>query len=962
MGKIDYKKILEKLVKDDHHALDKIEKVIADSKKNDKFVYASLSFKEIVNDKEWNASEKERLLRLFGYEKSEQELEYIDKYSHKQKMDASVHMIKFNNLSGFTAYMNCFKDIESHYTGTYITKDESYRHILDAINNQASKTTEKYTDNRKVKYSEILTKEQELEFMKVALSILSEEDKKRLCADFYEAHCLKAVNNRSIFINIIKTGNIELIDEYVPYVDNISAYLSYAVDTGNIEVVRHFIADLGADINYYPKEAIYGLLTPLKRAINNNDYEMVEFLLDTGADINLSVLEEDFIDNLHNTSLKIFDRWNHVHPKRCKENDEDVKDLQYLRTSTPLEYATTINNYEQSQCYAGYLISFEGNTNYVYNKMKIDNEKPIEEQISRAKIINLLFEKADKSKGVNATDLLCTALVTQDTLNINKYIDYIIANKMEVDVNKLFNLFLYLNLDKYEELTSILMNFIEKYSKNSSKVKKQLFNMYLDKTVKYYAREGFVLNNFTSTLLNGIDNCDRKTIILMPYVKDVETAKKLMDLDFDIKQTDKDGKNILFRLLHYRYKRDKLTTKEKELFEFLTTINKETKERLIDIRHRDNYNKNALYYALRTMDTEDEYRYGSKEEVYTYTDFEDLVADFIDMLPEKEVNNKDVVEVLETRMTEFCSYNSARSNRIHADFVYQHHKKLMTALRRKMFFSDKIYQEIFEKLYPTEEYKIELLNSRVQVEPSLDFVYEVLDKNTKIQKISIAKNYDKYINYLIKTNASFEEFLCVFKKLIDDVKKLEQFYKRNITKRYNVDKYLEYVKNKYNVSYNDLSSFILRMIIFGIRKYGSDNLPLILELCPFFDINTVIYDEDIKMSYYTHLAEVTVDDYDDEGYPVEPEDRFEAENLRLDYDDNILFTGALIHYGILINDIELVKYLQSIGAKTKLIIEGENHTWDYVNSTAMAALLEPEVGPRDLAELDEEERKYLLGL
>lgn len=960
MGKIDYKKILEKLVKDDHHALDKIEKVIADSKKNDKFVYASLSFKEIVNDKEWDASEKERLLRLFGYEKYEQKLEYTDEYDHKQKMDAAVHMIKFNNLSGFTAYMNCFKDIESHYKGTDTTKDESYRHILDAINNQTSKTAEKYTDNRKVKYSEILNKEQELEFIKVALSILSKEDKKRLCADFYEAHCLKAVNNRSIFINIIKTGNIELIDEYVPYVDNISAYLSYAVDTGNIEVVRHFIADLGADVNYYPKEVIYGLLTPLKRAITNNDYEMVEFLYNNGADINLSVLEEDFMDNLHNTSLKIFDRWNHVQPNSCKEDDKDVKDLQYLRTSTPLKYATTISNYEQSRDYAGYLISFEGNTNYVDNRIEINNEKPTEELINRAKIINLLFEKADKSKGFDATDLLCTALITQDTLNSNKYIDYIIANKMEVDVNKLFNLFLYLKLDEYEVLTSILMKFIEKYSKSPLKTKNQLLNMYLEKTVKYYVREGFVLNNFTSTLLNDIDNCDRKSIILMPYVKDVETAKKLIEMGFDINQTDENGKNILFRLLCYRYNRNELTVKEKELFEFLTTINKETKERLVDIMHRDKDNKNALYYALRTMHTEEEYRYGSKEEVYTYTDFEGVVADFIDMLPEEEVNNKDIVELLEKRMTKYFAYNSVRSDRIHADFVYQHHKKLMEALRRKMIFSDKIYQEIFEKLYPTEEYKIELLNSRVQVEPTLDFVYEVLDKNTKIQKLSIADNYDKYINFLNKTNASFEEFLCVFKKLIDDVKKLEQFYKRNITKRYNVDKYLEYIKNKHNVSYNDLPSYILKMILFGIRKFGSTNLPLILELCPFFDINTVIYDEDIKMSYYTHLGEVT--DYDDEGYPIEPEDRFEAENLRLDYDDNILFTGALIHYGILINDIELVKYLQSIGAKTKLIIEGEDHTWDYVNSTAMAALLEPEVGPRDLAELDEEERKYLLGL
>lgn len=955
MKKINYQKILKKLVEDDHHALDKIERVVADSKKNDEF-NVSLSFEKIINDKEWNASEKERLLRLFGYEKYEQELEYFDKYGNKQVMNATVHMVMFHNLSGFTAYMNCFKDIESHYVGTYITKDEAYRDILNSINNQAS---DEYIENWKVKYSKKLTKEQELEFMKVALSILSEEDKKRLCADFYKAHCLKAVSNESIFINIIETGNIELIDEYVPYIDNISAYLSYAVDTGNIEVVRHFIADLGADINYYPKEVIYGLLTPLKRAITNNDYEMFEFLYNNGADVNLYVLEEDFIDNLHNTSLKIFDRWNNVQPKSYKKDNNDVKDLQYLRTSTPLEYATNISNYEK-KFYAKYLISFEGNTNYIDNRMEIDNEKPTKEQINRAKIVNLLFKQADKRKGFNATNLICTALVTQDILNINKYIDYIIENNMEVDVTKLFNLFLFLDLDEYEALTSILMKFIEKYSENSSKTKIQLLNMYLDKTVRRYVREGLSLNNFISTLLNDLDNCDRKSIILMPYVKDVETAKKLMDLGFDISQTDENGKNILFRLLHYRYNRDKLTTKEKELFEFLTTINKETKERLIDITHRDNDNKNALYYALLTMDTEDEYKYGSKEKVYTYTEFEDLVADYINILPEKEVNNKDIIEVLETRMTEFYAYNSISSDRVHADFVYQHHKKLMEALRRKMVFSNKIYQEIFERLYPTDESGVELLNSRVQVEPSLDFVYKILDKNTEIQKISISNNYDGYMNYLNKTNASFEEFLCVFKKLADDVNNLKQFYEQNISKRYDVDKYLDYVKNKYNVSYNDLSSYILRMILFGIRKYGSDNLPLILELCPFFDVNTIVYNEDIGMSYWYHLADVTVAYYNEDGDPVEPEDRYEAENLETDYDENILFTGSLIHYGILINDIKLVEYLKSIGASFKLVIEGEEHSWDYVNSTAIASLIEREIGPRDLAEFTDEERNYML--
>lgn len=937
MGKIDYQKILKKIIEDEHHNFEKIEKVVFDSRNNNIiYNYASLSFAEIVNDKEWSISEKERLLRLFSHEKYEYKLEYYDEYNNKKEMDAYAHMIKFDNLSGFTAYMNCFNDKK------YI-RDNKYKSILNVINNQASK-------------------EQKLEFMKAALSILDEEDKKRLCADFYEAFTIESVSNESIFINIIKTCSIELIDEYVPYIDNISAYLSYAVATGNIEVVKHFLDDLGADINYYPKEGIYGLLTPLKKAIFKNDYEMFKFLLDYGADINLSVLEEDFIDNLHNTSLNIFHNvWHGAHYKDCKEDDEEVKKLQYLRTSTPLEYAITLKNkwiHEHNS--TDFSIYFDGDENYVDNSVEINTVNHTDEQKNRAKIINLLFEKTDKSRGFDETNLICSALVTQDTLNINKYIDYVIENKIKVDIKKIFDIFLSLNLNKYEELNSTLINFVEKYSKNPSKVFKQLFEIYLKEKVKRYLSKKFILNDFTSTLLDKIDSSVRKNIILMPYVKDVNTTEELLKLGFDINQTDEDGKNILFRLLWNRYSYDELDAEEKKLFEFLTKINPETNKRLIDISHRDKKNKNALFYALQKIHTNDKYIYRSKEKVYTYTEFEDLVADFIDMLPAEEVNNSDVINVLEKRMTE---WDSDFGEQIHAEFVYQHHKKLMEAFRRKLIFSDKIYQEIFERLYPNEEKELEVLNNRVQVEASLDFVYEVLDKNTEIQKLSIDKTYNKYITYLSEDDASFEEFLCVFRKIISDIDELNLFYEQNITKKYNREKFLKYVKNKYNVSYNDLSVYIFRMLIVGIKKYGSDKLPLILELCPGYDINTIVFEENIGMSYWQHLATIT--DFDEDGNQIELEGRYEATNIRRDWNDNIIFTGSLIHYGILINDIELVKYLKSVGASVKLIIEGEDYSWDYVNSNAMLDLIESEIGskgPKDLDGFNEEEMKYLLNL
>lgn len=958
MGEINYKKLLLKLIEDNHHELNKIEKVILDSRNGDYYNRADLSFDFIINDKEWNAEEKEKLLRLFGYEKFEHKLEYTSKYNNTEEMDAASHMIAFDNLSGFTAYMNCFKDIKQHYVGSYITKDEAYKSILYLINAQTDK---QFVERKDIKYSKVFTKERELEFMKAALSILSEEDKKRLCADYYVAHTLKAVSNESIFINIIKTCNIELIDEYVKYIDNISSYLSYAVETGNISVVKHFL-DLGADINYYPNEGIYGLLTPLKRAITNNDYEMVKFLTDNGADIDLSVQEKDFIDNLHNTSLNIFDRWNNVHLKNCKENDNDVKDLKYLRTSTPLEYAITLekdNNYLHKYCYNRYSISFEGETNYVKNSINIDIHPTThtEEQINRAKIVNLLFEKSNKQ--FDATNLICSALVTQDTENINKYINYVIENKMEIDINRVFKVFLSLNLNDFSEFIDVLMQLIKQYSENPTETIKELFDKYLEEKAKHHVIKEFYLNDYTNTLLNCLSSDERKNIILMPYVKDVATAQKLLELGFDINQTDENGINILINLLGNRSCFEDITKSEKELFEFLTAINPETNKRLIDITHKDNNNKNALYYALQEINTKDEYLYGSKEKVYTYTEFEGVVADLIDMLPAKEVNNPDILNVLENRMT---TYSSDYGERIYAEFVYQHHEKLMRALRRKKAISDKMYEEIFEKLNPTDERESEVLNKRVQVESSIDFVYEVLDKNTKIQKLSIENNYNKYIKYLKTEKTTFEEYTYIFKKLIFDLDKLKLFYEQNITKKYDQNKYLKYVKDKYNVSYNDLSYYVLKLIIFGIKEYGSDKLPIILELCPGYDINTILYGEDIDMYFYSYLEDVIIDHYYDDGYPVQPINRFEPENININEDGKILFTGSLIHYGILINDIKLVEYLKSIGANAKLVIENQDYSWDYVNSLEMTELIEPEIGSKDLSGLTEDEKKYLLSL
>lgn len=937
MEKINYEKLLLRIIENNHHDLDKIKKIVIDSRNSEH--PAKLSFEEIVNDTTrqiingtiWTASEKEELLRLFGYEKADYELEYINDYHSIVRIHALKHMILFNNLSGFTAYMNCFKDIRD--------PELNIKDILNYIHDQ---TIEENVKMKNTIYTKTFTKEQELQFMKAALSILDEEDKKRLCADSYVGSYY--VTNESIFINVIRTEDISLIDEYIKYVDNISAYLPYAVETKNIEVVQHFL-DLGADINYYPEEVLYSLLTPLKTAININDYKMVEFLLDHGADINLSIKENDFIKKVKSSSLYRPD--NHTEKEIIKK---EVEQLQYARESSPLEFATTLIKYNQDCNY----VTFKGATSNQNQSFHISSEP----RINKAKIVHLLFEKSNKEKQFNATNLIRTALGMQDTENINQYIDYIKKHNIEIDFDSILNTFLAFHLDGHKEMKDIIIDFISKFSDHPSESYKQLFNIYLENMLRRPYGE-FRFTAFAEALLNNITKEERKNLILMPYAKNIYTVKGLLDLGFDINQTDEDDNNILLNLFCQLYRYSSDNNSEIKLFNFLVDINPKTEKRLIDITHKNKENKNALFYALQKINTKDEYRYGSKEAVQSYTRLEDVVADFIEILPKKEVDNPDIIQVLESRMTE---YNSDFGDKIYAEYIYQHHKKLMEALRKKMTFTDKMYKEIFENLYPdpNDTRKIEKLKENIQMDSSLEFLYETLDKNTDIQKLSIDDQYNQYMMCLNDT--SFEEYMCILKKLVSDIDELQSFYEQSISKKYDQNRYLDYVKKRYNVSYEDLSSYILKMIIFGIRKYGNDKLPTILELCPKYDINTIGYDIDTGISYYTYLGDLEIDRIDEEGNPIPPEDRFEPDGLDLDNHDNLLLTGSLIHYGILTNDIALVEYLKSIGGHAKLIIEGNDYSWDYVSSNSMARLVEEEVGPQNVSGCNDEEKKYLLSL
>ncbi|MFO8042099.1 MAG: ankyrin repeat domain-containing protein [Alkalispirochaeta sp.] len=61
--------------------------------------------------------------------------------------------------------------------------------------------------------------------------------------------------------------------------------LLMAAEQGHMEIVRYLVEEANADVNATTPES-RGEITPLRYAISNEDYEMVRFLVENGADVN----------------------------------------------------------------------------------------------------------------------------------------------------------------------------------------------------------------------------------------------------------------------------------------------------------------------------------------------------------------------------------------------------------------------------------------------------------------------------------------------------------------------------------------------------------------------------------------------------------------------------------------------------------------------------------------------------
>lgn len=940
MKKIDYKKILDRLINEYPHDVDKIEKIVNDARNSkENFSYLTISFKDIITNKDWTSDEKARLLRIFDYNVREIEMDIIDEYKVTRPVYAYLHTIKHDNLSGFEALMKIHKEVKHDRYGEYISNDESYREIFSAVIREC-KPEKKST------------------YLKTILNTLTTDEIKGLIETYYTGPFINAIENLGIFNHIISSNDLNLIKEYIGYIDDINIYLSKAVETGNIEIVKFFLKN-GADINYLSDEVILGSLTPLKTAINNNDYEMVKFLIENGVDFNLQVNCDDFMNQLKNYIINVYDRHGRIKKFGESTEPEAIESLKYLRGASPLEHATKLSKkgYKREICYNIFGVYFEGQAYTSNNNLKVNMYSLSKEVINRGKIVDLIFDKIEDKTSINYNDLIGFTFVTRDIEKFNKYVQHAIDNKFPVDFDRLFELYFQFHIQDEKDMLTPFLDFLSKYDKEGN-VYLKLMNYYINSEMKPHVVPKFYIDKFNKAVLQKIPEEKRKNIYLVPYCKDINTLEELLSLGFDINQTTETGNNILLYLLCNRSRTDELNEDEMELFNYLLEN--------LDLSTKDNNNKTPLYYAMQKFDTKDEYLYTSKDQIGTRTNLETAVAALINKMDKDDVCNDDIKMVLEERL-EYCSNYGEK---IHLEYVYQHHKELFDALIEKGFkLSDKILSDIFKSVYPKDENRKETLPEKIDMNSTLDYIYQNLDSNTEIQELDIEKEFNELVVAIdSRQDTTFDEFLEKITNFNNQITDLNMFYENNIKEKFNPEKYLEYAKERYNTTYNNLDDYLTLIIIRALNKYGTEKLADILDTIPNYDINHRVANKDVGLNYWNYVAQVnSVVDIDDDGYPIYDDTRFEAENVITNrYNDTIEFSGGLMQYAILTDNLPMVKQLQEKGAELTFYTdngeETENHTWDYVNSQAMQDYMEIFVGNRTYSNLSDQEKQYYLKL
>lgn len=911
MKKIDYKKILEKLIDEYPHEITKIIKIIKDAREDENYhEYISIDFPEIIKSNVWNSKEMYKLLRFFGYNPFN---EHITVYNYnnnsKNEVPAFNYIIENNLENAFVACLKAMLISDKFYNGDYISLEEAYRRVIS-----------------KVFYNKE-NKKNMVRYLTLALGNAPEDLIKKLISTQFKGYHPCAIYNESIFDIIIESKNLNLIKKYLEYVDDINLYLGVAVATGDIKIVEFFL-DNGSDINFLYHQRILGYLTPIKMAIRCNDYEMYKFLKSRGAHIDTKIEEPDFKEKVLEWEIKV-EGLAYNSKEELKEDENLIAKLEFKRCSSPLEYAITLNPQQ---------------TEYLPEKMS-----------NRAKIIeDIINSTSDKNK-IDYTQLIIALMATGNIELLKKYSKYIVDNNIKVSIKNIIDTLFSLNDEIKDEIIDSFLDFIEHFDKKEKTIL-YLLQLYFKYISFNICIPKVIVTDFLKKILDRASVEDRKKVPLIVYCKDLKTVKKFEEYGCNVNQVDEDGRNILYKLLCNRAAYQELTDEEWELFEYLL--------KNVDLSHKDKSGKTVLYYCMDLFDTNKEYRYANPEKFGPKNNIEVATTKLIEKMKKKDVCHEDISAVLDNRVE---NYLDNRGGHIHAEYVYQHHKDLFDALLKKGFkFSDSFYSNLFGSVFPEEGLYNEKLFEKLNVQDTVKYIFEKLDRNTKVQKFDIREPFNKIISYLNRRDATFEEFAKMFIDFNNSLVKLTEFYNKNILKRYNVEKYLEYAEEKYKTTYKDFNKMLLKIITKVILKFPNEDIDTILSLAPNYDINYITDGMQTDYSYWTYYGQIYdcgVNEETDEYEEIQTADRFEMDSYRLYRGcDYFLLDGGLVQFAILTNNVDLLKKLVQGGANLKFFIDDEDHTWDYVSSHTILSYMESILGKREDSNLGSDEKAYYLNL
>ena len=289
------RKVLESLKKNEPHSIEKFINLYNVNSKGEK---PKIYFFDILYSNVWDSKEKEELIKLYKYNENE-EYKYNGLFGQftVKKLDSyygGYTQVDFNLIDDVIMKKN-YSSVESLLNlGAYIS-EETIDKIIDNIEDielqykfcelLVNNYIKKYPDYKKIRKIKVFSKPDRYDRYHRIRTIPS------LCDCYHGDKKCFGFSTRTVLApikKILSTNNMELVKLFLPTIKNINSSFLYVVNSGNIEIAKLFI-EAGANVNFTEiKFDDYYKKTPLMIALMNLDFEMVKFLHQNGAQINLN--------------------------------------------------------------------------------------------------------------------------------------------------------------------------------------------------------------------------------------------------------------------------------------------------------------------------------------------------------------------------------------------------------------------------------------------------------------------------------------------------------------------------------------------------------------------------------------------------------------------------------------------------------------------------------------------------